>query len=79
MLEAFPKLYEELTNTTAESLLTTDKAFNFVHTDVFKDASYKEHLLTGLFCNVDEYRNEVIKIIRLCLEKFRKGFEKQKG
>ena len=36
-------------------------------------------MLTVLFHNADEYRNEVLKIIRLCLEKFRKGFEKQKG
>lgn len=79
LLVAFPKLYDELTNTNAESLLTTDQVFNFVHSDIFKDASYKEHLLTGLFRNADEYRNEVLKIIRLCLEKFRKGFEKQKG
>ena len=79
LLAAFPKQYEELTNIDPEMLLRSEQVFKFVPQDIFKDASYKDHLLQTLFSNADQYKDEVVKIIRICLGKFSKGFEKQKG
>ena len=46
---------------------------------MFKNTLAKNHLLHHLFHYADEYKEEVIKILRILLDKFRKGFEKQKG
>ena len=79
LLTAFPKLHEELETTNPEHLLKSEQVFQFVSPDIFKDSSYKEHLLQILFSYCDQYKDEVVKIIRICLGKFKKGFEKQKG
>ena len=79
LLTAFPKLHEELETTNPEHLLKSEQVFQFVSPDIFKDSSYKEHLLQTLFSYCDQYKDEVVKIIRICLRKFKKGFEKQTG
>ena len=61
-----------------EMLLTSEQVFQFVPPEIFKDASSKDHLLKTLFSYADQYKGEVVKIIRICLGKFKKGFEKQK-
>ena len=39
----------------------------------------KDHLLDFLFNTCKEYEEEVLKILKICLLKFQKGFDKQKG
>ena len=46
---------------------------------MFKDTFANENLLTHLFHCAQEYKEEVIKILRVLLSKFHKGFDKQKG
>lgn len=79
LLVAFPKLYEELLETDPELMLNPDQVFKFVSADMFKETLPKEHLVTNLFNCSQEYKGEVIKILRICLGKFHRGFDKQKG
>lgn len=60
-------------------ILSPDQVFKFVSAEIFKDTLAKDHLLTHLFHCANEYKEEVIKILRVVLPKFHKGFDKQKG
>ena len=72
LLVSFPKLFDELQNNNAEMLLTTEQIFKFVPEKLFKDSSYKDHLLKTLYDNANQYKDEVVKIIKSSLVKFKK-------
>ena len=78
LFSAFPKLYEELCMDPRE-LLTPSQVFHFVPPDIFNNTLAKDHLTNNLFTCAKEYEAEVLKILKLCLGKFKKGFELQKG
>ena len=79
LMEAFPKLHKELTETEPKSMLTPDQVFKFVSSEIFSDTVAKTHLISYLFDCCKEFEEEVVKILKICLQKFKKGFEKQKG
>ena len=47
--------------------------------NMFKDTLAKDKLLQVLFNTCQEYKEEITKILKLCLVKFQKGFDNQKG
>ena len=79
LLVAFPKLHEELAEMDPEMMLAPEQVFRFVSAEMFKDTLAKQHLLTNLFDCAKQYRDEVIKILKICLGKFQRGFDNQKG
>ena len=46
---------------------------------MFKQALPREHLLTNLIECSTEYKEDIVKILKICLSKFEQGFHKQKG
>ena len=81
LLTAFPKLYEELQIDPVE-LLKPEQVLFFVPEipeKMFKETLVKTHLSNVLFTTCREYEEEVIKIMKICLLKFQKGLDTQKG
>ena len=79
VLSTFPKLYDELTETDPELMITSKQVFRFVEPSMYNSSLPVDHLLKILLDTYHEYKSEVVKILRICLGKFAKGFDKQKG
>ena len=76
---AFPKLYDEMVNANPEDLIDSKQMFHFVSADLFNDTLADPHLLKCLFDTANQYKDEVVKMIKICLIKFHQGFDLQKG
>ena len=59
--------------------MISDQVFKFISPEMFNDTLAKDHLLTHFFHCAKEYKEEGIKILRVVLSKFHKGFDDQKG
>ena len=79
LLSAFPKLHAEFTEVDPNILLTSEQVFQFIPNKMFKEALPSENLLTNLILYSTEYKEDVVKILKICLSKFELGFHKQKG
>ena len=75
----FPKLYSELEEVDPQLLLSPNQVLKFVSAEVFKKSLSEEHLLRSLFSCTEAYKEDVVKILKICLAKFCRGFDKQKG
>ena len=60
-------------------MLDSQQVFHFISSKLFKETLPKIHLLENLLTYSSQYKNDILKILRVCLDKFQKGFDKQKG
>ena len=80
LLTAFPKLYDEMTSVSPNTVLTTsNQVFLFVSNEMFKDSLPKPILLEVLETYIHSYSEEIIVLIRILLKMFADGFGHQKG
>jgi len=79
LLTVFPKLYEELSTMEPDELFSKQQVFTFANAKMFEKSLPKPYLLDNLMEVCAEFHDDVCKILRICLTKFAKGFEKQKG
>ena len=68
-----------MVNANPEDLIDSKQLFHFVSADLFNDTLADPHLLKCLFDTANQYKDEVVKMIKICLIKFHQGFDLQKG
>ena len=68
MLEADPEL-----------LITSNHVVKFTIKHMFQSSLQSDHLLKNLLEISKEYKDNVVKALRICIQKFAAGFLKQKG
>ena len=79
-MEAFPKLYTDLTKTPAEKLLCLDTpAFSFISEERFKYSNFPEELLVPARSVLEENKEKAAKVIKILLPKLAEGWERQRG
>ena len=79
LMEAFPKLYQELTNANVGDLMTLDQRFFFVDKETFKKSLSDLELLGSLENAIQLYPSEIKQMMSLALKKFARGFDIQRG
>ena len=80
LVEAFPSLYADLTNTKPEQLLNlTSPAFSFISNERFKHCLYSPTLLEPTIQVIEQYKGEVCQTLELLLPMLAKGWQQQRG
>ena len=80
LIEAFPKLYTDLTTTEVERLLDLDSpAFHFISSERFQQSNFPEHLLVPARLVLTENRQLAIQVLKLLLPRLAVGWERQRG
>ena len=79
LLEAFATLYKDLTTTEIPQLIDTNRVLAFASNNIFKDSLPESVLLDVLVMNMQQHREEVIKLLSVAMRMFAEGFSHQKG
>jgi hypothetical protein len=80
LILAFKQLYEELLEKEPSTLLNVKKpAFQFVTADRFQQAKYDISVCEAVQTIANEYKHEVVKMLKVIMPALATAFKKQKG
>ena len=80
LIPAFKRLYDDLTTSPADHVMdTTNQAFSFVSAARFKSCKYQDVIIQAISNTVQQFPDEIRKVLKLLLPLLAQGFKNQKG